>query len=130
MGAPLGPYLTNIFLSFHEITWLENCPLVSNQFTIAGMSVTVFCYFAQPNILIYFLLFLNQQHANKKFTTEIETFNKTLSFLDIQIKRSNSSFTTSVYQKPTFTGLFTNFHSFIPLKYKKRFNSDIFFPVF
>ena len=25
----------------------------------------------------------------------------------------------SVYQKPTFTGLLTNFHSFIPLAYKK-----------
>ena len=78
-----------------------------------------FCYFAHQNILIYFSDFLNQQHANIKFTTEIETPSKTFFFLDIQIKRSNSSFSTSAYQKPTFTGLFTNFRSFIPLKYKK-----------
>ena len=26
MGSPLGPTFTNIFLSFHEKKWLENCP--------------------------------------------------------------------------------------------------------
>ena len=83
------------------------------------MLMTVFCYFAHLIILIYYSVFLNQQHANIKFTSESETPNETLSFLDIQIKRRNSSFSTSVYQKPTFTGLFTNFHNFIPLKYKK-----------
>ena len=49
----------------------------------------------------------------------IETPNKTVSFLDIQTKRSDSSSSTSVYQKLTFIGLLTNFHSFILLKYKK-----------
>ena len=38
--------------------------------------------------------------------------------LDIDILCLNGKFTTSVYRKPTFTGLFTNFHSFIPLTYK------------
>ena len=26
MGSPLGPLFANIFLSFHETTWLNNCP--------------------------------------------------------------------------------------------------------
>ena len=26
MGSPLGPTLANAFLSYHEQTWLENCP--------------------------------------------------------------------------------------------------------
>ena len=39
-------------------------------------------------------------------------------FLDISIISKNGVFETSVYQKPTFTGLFTNFHSFIPSQYK------------
>ena len=43
----------------------------------------------------------------------------TLSFLYIQIKRHICSFLTSVYEKPTSSGLFTNFHSFIPLSCKK-----------
>ena len=26
MGSPLGPFFANIFLDFHENTWLSNCP--------------------------------------------------------------------------------------------------------
>ena len=26
MDSPLGPTLTNIFLCYHETTWLKNCP--------------------------------------------------------------------------------------------------------
>ena len=26
MGSPLGPTLTNIFLCYHETTWIKNCP--------------------------------------------------------------------------------------------------------
>ena len=26
MGSPLGPTLANIFMSFHEKNWLNNCP--------------------------------------------------------------------------------------------------------
>ena len=41
-----------------------------------------------------------------------------MSFLDIKITRELNSFSTSVYRKPTFSGVFTNFDSFIPLSYK------------
>ena len=36
-----------------------------------------------------------------------------LSFLNIKISRVNNKFVTSVYRKPTFRGVFTNFQSFI-----------------
>ena len=50
---------------------------------------------------------------------EIEGQNS-FSFLDIKIIRitKKKSFETSVYQKSTFSGVFTNFQSFIPMKYK------------
>ena len=48
-----------------------------------------------------------------KLTSEIEE-NGSLSFLDIKIGRENNTFVTSVYRKPTFSGAFTNFESFIP----------------
>ena len=41
-----------------------------------------------------------------------------ISFLDIKITRENNKFMTSVYRKPTFSGVFTNFESFIPKSYK------------
>ena len=42
-----------------------------------------------------------------------------LPFLDVEITRSNGRFSTSVYRKPTFSGLFTKFHSFVPSVYKR-----------
>ena len=56
---------------------------------------------------------MNHQHPNIKFTFEVEK-NNNFSFLDIKICRENNKFTTSVFRKPTFSGVFTNFDSFIP----------------
>ena len=39
-------------------------------------------------------------------------------FLDIKISRENNKFTTSVYRKPTFSRVLTNFGSFILKSYK------------
>ena len=38
-------------------------------------------------------------------------------FLDIKISKDNNKFTTSVYSKPTFSRVFTNFRSFISNSY-------------
>ena len=46
------------------------------------------------------------------------------------ISRSNGKFITSVYRKRTFTGLFTNFHSFIPLNYKRSLVSSLLHRIF
>ena len=73
--------------------------------------------FQSINQIEKFKYYLNLQHANIKFTPEIE-MNNLLSFLDIKIVRENNKFTTSVYHKPTFSGVFTNIESFIPNSYK------------
>ena len=56
-------------------------------------------------------------HANIKFTVEFEE-NNTISFLDIPIKRNNYAFSTSIFRKKTFTGLYTKWDSLTPRKYK------------
>ena len=53
----------------------------------------------------------------RKFTYEKES-NNSLPFLDILISRSENGFETSVYHKPTFSGLYSNFNSFIYDQYK------------
>ena len=60
--------------------------------------------------------YLNKQHKNIKFMAEIDE-NDSLSFLDITISRENNKFVTSVYCKPTFSGVFKNFESFMPGMY-------------
>ena len=67
--------------------------------------------------VLLFLSYLNRQHPNIFFSSELEKDGR-LPFLDNEITRSNGRFSTLVYRKPTFTGLFTNFHSFVPLAYK------------
>ena len=48
---------------------------------------------------------------------EIEKENK-LSFLDVDITRKQGKFTTTIYQKPTFSGVYSNFESFLTSVYK------------
>ena len=65
------------------------------------------------------------------FSLEIEKKNK-LSFLDIEVFRCEKSETllTSIYRKPMFSGMFTNFKSFIPIKYKYSLISSLLYRVF
>ena len=51
------------------------------------------------------------------FTIESEKQNR-MSFLDIAIIREDKTFTTSVYHKPTFSGVYTHFENFLPSTYK------------
>ena len=39
-------------------------------------------------------------------------------FLDVNVFSENGKFVTNVYRKETFTGVYTNFSSFIPLEHK------------
>ena len=41
-----------------------------------------------------------------------------LSFLDIEIICEQGKFTTTIYWKPTFHGVYTNYESFLPAVYK------------
>ena len=68
----------------------------------------------------------NKQHKNIAFTSEMEQ-NGSLSFLDIIISRENNKFVTSVYRKPTFSGVFTNFESFISKCYKRSLIDNLLY---
>ena len=52
------------------------------------------------------------------FTWKEEKDNK-ISFLDISISRNNNALEASIFRKPTFSGIHTNFNSFLPTKYKR-----------
>ena len=43
---------------------------------------------------------------------------KKLSFLDVEVSRDGNTFVTSVYRKPTFSGVYTHFDSFLLSTYK------------
>ena len=74
-------------------------------------------------------LYLNCQHTNIKFISEIKE-NNSISFHGIKINRDNNRFLTSVYRKPTFSGVFTNFDSYISLSYKPGLMSSLLYRAF
>ena len=60
---------------------------------------------------------MNSKHKNISFSYETEK-DGAMPFLDVNIFREKGKFVTNVYRKETFTGVYTNFSSFIPLEYK------------
>ena len=124
MESPLGPLFANIFLSFHESNWLNNCPVNFKPVLYRRYVDDCFLMFQSADHIPQLLSYLNRQHPNIKFTSEVES-SSTLPFLDFSISHKNGVFETSVYRKPTFTGLFTNFRSFIPFQYKRSLVSSI-----
>ena len=78
----------------------------------------IFCLVKNEKEAEKFLNFLNTRHECIQFTMEKEENGK-LPFLDISIEKLTNGFVTSIYKKPSDTGLFTNFSSFISNTYKK-----------
>ena len=117
MGNPLGPTFANLFLCHHETNWLNNCPLHFKPKLYRRYVDDTFLLFSDPSHIPLFLNYLNSQHSNISFTYEKET-NNSLNFLDVLIERKDNAFFTSVYRKPTFTGLGLRYDSFLPTSYK------------
>ena len=117
MGSPLGPSLANAFLSYYEKNWLNNCPQGFKPVFYRRYVDDIFILFKSNDHLKYFQDFLNSCHINMSFSMETEKENK-LSFLDVEVIREQGKFTTTVYRKPTFSGVYSNFESFLPSVYK------------
>ena len=117
MGFPLGPALVNVFLFYHKNVWLQNCPSEFKPAIYRRYVDDTFLLFRSKHYIEKLQNYLNRQHKNDRFTFETENKNS-ISFLDIKISRDNNKFTTSVYRKLIFNGVFMNFESFIPKSYK------------
>ena len=87
MGTPLGPLIANIFKSFHEKSWLHNCPSAFKPLVYRRYVDDCFLLFKSFDHVPLFLNYLNHRHSNISFTSEQEKKGK-LPFLDIEISRS------------------------------------------
>ena len=61
-----------------------------------------------------FKKYLNNQRKHFSFTSAVEK-NESLSFLDIKINGKNNKSFTSADRQPSFSGVSTNFESFISM---------------
>ena len=112
MGSPLAPILANLFLAQLEQSWLsEECsPLYYSRYVDDCI-----CLFDNQDKINRFHEFLNKQHPNLKFTTEVG--NDKLAFLDVLIN-TEPNLTTSIYRKDTYTGILLNYDAICPKQWK------------
>jgi len=138
MGAPLAPVIADIFMADLEISLMDRL----EQAGVCEWHRYVDDTFVllEPGTDIKDVLdILNGFHPSVQFTHQPEA-DDSLPFLDVRVIRSLSKkkeeqnkkeeeeeeeqeptfiFDTTIYRKETFTGLMTNWHSFVPFSYKK-----------
>ena len=129
MGSPLGPTLANVFLCYNEKKWLEDCPAQFKPSYYRRYVDDIFVLLPDASHLEKFRAYMSQQHPNINFTSEEET-NNSLPFLDVHTIRHNHKYITSVYRKPTFSGVYTHYDSFIPASYKYSLVSTLLYRAF
>ena len=113
MGSLLGPALANIFMCSFESKWFRDCPNDLKPVFYRRYIDDIFVLFSTPDHADKFREYLPSKHPNINFFIEKEEDYR-LPFLDIKIFRENDKFATSVYRKKTFSGVYSNFKSFIP----------------
>ena len=118
MGSPLGPTIANIFLCHWEEIWIKKCPKqFKPEYYNRFMDDTFLLFRAEDHVKKFFR-YINSRHKSMTFTYEVEVEGK-LPFLDVLVTRSGSNFCTSLYRKPTFSGLYSHYRSYMPDSYKK-----------
>ena len=117
MGSPLGPTYANTFMSFKEEIWLDDCPLSYKPILYRRYVDDAFLVFKDSCHLNKFLRYLNNKHRKIKLACELER-DDCLSFLDIKLYKNGNKIITSIYRKPTFTGVGLNWFDGGPMNYK------------
>ncbi|CAF3225361.1 unnamed protein product [Rotaria socialis] len=118
MGSPLAPILANLWLQKIEQKlnkFSKNRPVIWLRYVD-----DIFCLFDISEIkVLEFHSKINKWHKNLKFTIAMEPDN-TIPFLDVlvTIDDVHNQLTTSLYRKPTHTGLYLLWDSSQSRRYK------------
>ena len=129
MRSPLGSSLANAFLCHYEKLWLDSCPLEFKPAVYRRYVDDIFVLFKSKDHLLSFAKYMNTRHKNLKFTFDFEQ-NNSFYFLDVKITRGSNGFSTSVFCKAMFSGVFTNFDSFIFESYNTNLIFTLLFRCF
>ena len=116
MGSPLAPVLADIFMIHLEnkvMTKLKEAGVLCYKRYVDDTFVIIHKNAKINNIT----KILNSFHKDIQFTS-VEEQNNELPFLDVLVRRTNKTFVTSVYRKPTYTSLLLKWSSFVPKSYK------------
>ena len=133
MGSPLAPILADIFMNYllepkiirsdHDHLNLQ----FSGHDSFEPFSIKLFIRYVDDTLVVFnnpgdadrFISYLNSLHPNMRFTMEHEVLDR-LAFLDLLLIKdhNNNKLEITVYRKPTHSGVFTHFTSFVPYPFK------------
>ena len=99
MGSPLGPTLADLFMSYYEQIWLDECPLEFKPKYYRRYVDDVFILVEKIEHVGKFKEYLNSKHQNINFTSEIECDGK-MPFLDNLIDRKGGSLSLEYIENP------------------------------
>ena len=99
-----------------ESKWLQDCPNDFKPVFYRRYVDDIFALLSSPDHADKFK-YLSSKHPNINFSIEKEK-DGCLPFLDVSIFRENEKFSTNIYRKKIFSGVYTNFKSFVPETYK------------
>ena len=97
MGSALGPAWANIFVGYYEEKLFSQTQKSPTYFRFVDDKFAIFDHEAEAD---EFLTKLNCLHPSLTFEREMSAVSY------VYVKRTDVSFATSVYWKPTFTGQF------------------------
>ena len=126
MGSPLGPALANAFLAHHEVDWLDECPLSYAPLFFTRYFDDIFILIRSSKHILLLAEYFSSRHPNIKFTYELEN-NNCIPFLDVNVFRDATKFSSTIHRKQTFSGVYTNFRSFMPETYKRGLVSTLLY---
>ena len=129
IGSPLGPALANIFMRSFENKWLKNCPHGLKPSFYGRYVDDIFVLLSFLDHARKFKKYLSSKHRNINFSLEKENDGR-LSVLEANLFRKNGNYVANVYRKKTFSGVYTNFNSFIRETYKTCLIKTLLFQCF
>jgi len=106
MGSPLAPTFANFFMYGFEKRQMEEFKRLGVRTSYRYINDT-FVLIKKDGNVNDLLSFMNSRPKNIKFTIENER-NRKLVFLDVLVHRKIMNFSTSVYNRATFAGVYLN----------------------
>ena len=106
MCSPLGLALANTFLYHYENIWLRDCSLECKPSYYKRYVSHIFVLLESETQVGSFKHFMKTCHPKMKFTF-VKEHNKCFNFLDVEVIREIKVFTTFIYRKPPFSGVFS-----------------------
>jgi len=124
MGSPIAPLMADVCVNYVIDQALAVTPPECRSDLLCRYVDDLFLLFPKEDSLNRFFTNVSSIHRNIFFTKELET-NNCLHFLDVSTEKTSTGFITSTYRKPTHTGLYSKWSSFVPLHRKRNFANSL-----